>query len=365
MVTASEWEMFPAAEYNKNKDSSEENYKVVEETKKMFNGKDFPPTVVPAIRLHVFNFLKKNPRASSNDVSIEVNRLKHYLDLETETVKEGNPLPTIGLEIEIPEELFPAEFEGGAVLNSLGINTEMEVSQIGPEKFIEIQTAFSYSGWVQSRMMQELVEMNVIPVENDEGGRHIEPGLLSMHCNFGIPPGLIQKGGPEEKICKRITDLLTFAYVSPERIAQRKTRKASLSKRKDIQKTEKMQTGEGAHSNKMPLRFEIRTTEFVGQSSYRMLTEAQVLVGLVIAHLKREKNLEISVTEERFADLFSEFYEKITTLLETKTKKVHLFDSDVIKSLGIMEDKEFIATCRNMITKYAQLGLQAIDEIKE
>lgn len=268
---------------------------------------NFEPTAVPAIKLHLYNFLKQHPDASENELTREINGCKRWSELEKEYSEEGNPLPTIGIEIEILKENLTSDKV--AALDELGIpNYEEPVST----RIWEVNSDFSYSAWMQSRIIQELAAMGALPLEESADSRHrrVPPQrILSLHINLGLPAGItnniMQRHRPDIEM---LSDTLNYAFTSLRRLMRRPVAAYyPLQLGKKSKKFRKMVSAEISEDNDEHFRLELKAPEFRNYPSYRMLAETQRVGAMLFSYIKETEGLSLNTTEQRLAILWHDF----------------------------------------------------------
>jgi len=299
------------------------------------------PTVISALQLHMFNFLFKHPQASDEDILLEFTKIQRLSEKENEASHINNPLPTIGIEIEIPDNvLTPEKID---ILNKFDISNKEEGSNLW-----EVNPDYSYTAEVQARIIQELGHLGALRVEDP----------LSLHVNFGMPTGLVHSvlDKYQDEIIL-INDLLIYGFVSEERILKRKT-KNSFSYMGTIKESEKSKGGY------IP-RIELRACEFKDYPSFRMLSESQKLMAMFISHIKSSEKLPGGTfVEERLADLWNDFKEEVGEYLKKEGAGANAIDTadgvgGVIDALRYTEIKE---KSRSLISEYARKVSQIMKE---
>ncbi len=264
------------------------------------------PTAEGAIKLHIYNFLFKNPDASKEELKATFKKINKLSETEKEYSHENNFLPTIGIELEVP--LKDLTYEDISVLNQLKIHNESAEDEFG--LLWEVNPSFSYSPSVQSRIIQELAEMNAIPLKFDKRKRnpHLKrvsektEDILSLHINFGIPIKTTRQQLERGFLVPSflVNDLLNYAFTSPKRITNRKT-STSLRFVHDAEDSEK-------NKNFTNLRLELRASEFRDYPTYRLIAESQKIIALFIAHMKFNLgDREMNDKEKLLAQLWGGF----------------------------------------------------------
>lgn len=268
---------------------------------------NFEPTAVPAIKLHLYNFFKQHPEASENELAREINRCKRWSELEREYSEEENVLPTIGIEIEIlKENLTPDKV---AVLDELGIPNYEEP---GSARIWEVNPDFSYSPWMQGRIIQELAAMGALPLEESVDGRHrrVPPQrILSLHINLGLPAGITNNIMQHHRHdIETLSDTLNYAFTSPGRLMRRLVAahyplRPGMKSKKFL----KMVPAEISGDNDEPFRLELKAPEFRDYPSYRMLAETQRVSTVLFSHIKETEGLPLNAVEQKLAGLWHDF----------------------------------------------------------
>jgi hypothetical protein len=315
------------------------------------------PTAMPAIKLYIYNFLVKNYEATKEDLEktfIKINRLS---ELENEYSKENNLLPTIGVEIEVPRKnLTYAKRE---ILTKLEIPNESEENGLW-----EVNPSFSYSPWVQARIIQELAEMEALPLENktkNSQGKIVGKDLLSLHVNFGMPAEVtrrIMSDNRDEIVL--MSDTLTYAFSSTDRIAGRKTATSvrwdddAKESKKSINKKKKAKYLSNTDDL---LRLELRAGEFRDYPTYRMLAEAQRLIALLISNIKENSDLfPITPKESTLVELWKKFENEVKILFQRFNLENEMIDSrhGKTKIIEILNETDLRQQCRKIVTKYSK-----------
>ncbi|MCE9548914.1 hypothetical protein K8Q98_00735 [Candidatus Nomurabacteria bacterium] len=313
-------------------------------------------TALPPLRLRIILDKLANPNLTNEEI-YERNKAfaEHLSKRESEFMDPNNPLPTIGIEIEIPNEDFLPIFR--SIFDQIDIPNVSET-----EGKHEMNPNFSYSPWVQARMLQEITNLGIVPLKKGDGKKIIDPEKpLSLHINFGIPNTIRNwermiegaDSNPEATEVPElglINDILTFAFSSSNRIKNRKTSE-SIHFHKGARETLK-DTG----NNKFIYRVEFRATEFKDYSTYRLLAESQRIMGMFISSVKRQEKVPMSGAEEKLALLWDEFKKEAEAYLYGEEKlETNLFDKYMYLASRVMETRpEVRKNCRALITKYSK-----------
>lgn len=285
---------------------------------------DLELTALPALKMHLYNYLTAHrvafafldTGAVTAYLEGELQRVRRLSEMEREYAEAGNPLPTIGIEIEIPQESVRDKVP---VLKQLGIPNQAEMDDLW-----EVNPKFSYSPWAQARILQELVVMGAIPVgskqvENANFGK-ISSEPLSLHVNFGLAEEVkayakkFRDGFDNEATV--LNDALVYAFTSPDRLYHRKTNMSFLLQH-DAAGTKKTQdkgsvTAESEnHDRGLKLyRLELRANEFKDFPTFRMLAESQRLAAAFSAYIKMKDGASLSKLDIVLAAVWQHFKDR-------------------------------------------------------
>ncbi len=323
---------------------------VIDKANQLIESANLEETSVPAIKLHMFNYLKAKPDATEEEKQKELSRIGRISKIEKESSDEKNLLPTIGIEIEIPDSDINDETK--AILDRLEIPNYPEF-----DSSLEVNPSFSYNALTQARIIQELTRMGAIKLTQDQEGLSKVPqeDMLSMHVNFGLPTEIKGDLHFYDDQIYRLNDLITAAFSSPKRIQGRKT-STSVTWNKRAQETKKHRKSGGQPRTlfKDYARLELRATEFKDYPSYRMLIEAQRLVAMLISHIKTIELTSTSEKEKSLSVLWSKFYTETSDYLMKIGFTINLADYDGFKLSRLMKDTDLKAECRSIISKYSR-----------
>ncbi|MBI3632708.1 MAG: hypothetical protein HY226_00270 [Candidatus Vogelbacteria bacterium] len=129
-----------------------------------------PETAAVVAKMHFYNVLRVGG-ITDEAMAREVSRINRLSEIEDLYSQPSNPLPTIGIEIEIPGQWL--NYEKVEVLDRLKVPNRQEL--VGGGYLWEVRPDFSYSPLVQSRYLQELVTMEALPLETGKDGElHIK-----------------------------------------------------------------------------------------------------------------------------------------------------------------------------------------------
>ena len=338
------------------------------------NYPDLEKTAVPAIRLHMFNYVLANLDTNQEDINQEWEHIERLSKIEKEAQEEINPLPTIGVEVEIPNSKT-VHSRTSKILTFLNIphGYESLPSERG-EKLLEVNPNFSYNALTQARIIQELTRLGAIRRVQYEGEKHLRvpiPDILSMHINFGLPAEIKGNVAFYQGDLYRVNDVLTAAFASSDRIYNRKT-STSLTWYKSAVKTKKHKKVESAveesakKNDEGPERYfrlEMRAVEFKDYPSYRLLVEAQRLMAMLIAHIKEQENIPCSKQEKLLAGLWYEFV-KETMHYFNKLNFTHKPEEHFVQNMAdknseglqeLMKTTDLKERCRTFANKYSRL----------
>lgn len=260
---------------------------------------------------------------------------------------EGEIVPTIGLEVEVPEKTYashgmatvgkyvkPGEFY--KISEKFGVKPSFEHSTW------EWAVDYSHSARVQSLIVHELIQAGFIDTEGSGGERKVkEGGEWSMHVNLKVPDRLNYKDRPSLK--KRLNDnsdiltnAFTYAFSSPERLKSRKSNSRYILG-KSAQKIKKQKSLDNAVKNEPPEdtawsvsppqprdeipegRLEIRSLEVRDKTLYRLLVEIQRVASAMFASQMPAD--EKSKADEELGEIWSVFSGKVYDIIDSKIKE--------------------------------------------
>ncbi len=329
--------------------------------------------IKPALCLHLFNAYIKNNRqepAGGYEQELEKERAKIENIIEAEEKALENPyLPTIGVEVELPDR---SDFMvNQSLLNAtskLGLINDPAIHQDGVSW--EFANDFSYSAKTQSLIVHELIEGDYIKTSSTKQHRYIEGlGDYSMHLNLGVPlelsenlfNGLNRKEPADVNMWNRykynsylLTSCMTYAFTSADRLEKRKTSVMvglDFTAKKTAKKTRDEQS-ETINQWNFPGRIEIRSLEVRDASLYRLLNEAQLLGSAVLAEVKpEEKRDEI---ERALVVFWSVFRNEAGDILADHNISLKSIDSDPLEAASIVRNSNISKQMRALITKISQ-----------
>lgn len=310
----------------------------------------------PAARLHIYNALKGD---NNNDIpQKDIDKIQRMSQVERRYALKKDFLPTIGIEIETPETSLNKSTQ--QVLKELNIpNT---IGSDYPIRLWEVNPDYSHSPLVQSRVLQELAHMEAIPIDS-KTGKLPRDARTSLHINFGLlkvtsrEMDSIQNKFHED--ISLLNDILTYAFASPYRIRNRKTRNSyDIKVAKDEDHKVFYREGKPAL-----MRLELRAGEFRDYPTFRLLAEAQALTGSLLADIKLEEGFYTggpSDTEVKIASLWQKIKDEITEYLRPYNLRFNLVDYDPEEAASVMEIPGFKEGCRKIVSKYAKMVLAEV-----
>ncbi len=316
----------------------EDNNRFETAEEKLDGLKDFieslPNTARPAIKLHLLSFFLNNPDATVLDIEKELDKMKALAVREKDAYKKRSILPTIGIELEVPEKSVSYNLAGMCI--EIGIPSGTDSYSV-----FEFRPDYSYSADVQARILHDLEKLIKFPPEKDV--KYLEE-YAPLHVNLGIPEQL--KDDPElyqESLL--LSDLVSLSFVSSGRISGKKWFPSYR-----IQPLEKYERTE--HSG---LRLEIRTPSFEDVQDYRMLLEVQFLASAMISFLKEKSGQRIGKKEILLSTLWSELKDELNAFQEKNSRKL------LVPELKV-DDEELEAKMQDIFNKYSREAIKIINE---
>ncbi|MFA6463677.1 MAG: hypothetical protein WCV55_01575 [Candidatus Paceibacterota bacterium] len=306
--------------------------KRLDELKSFFSS--VPPSAITAIKLHFFNFFLNDPEAPVFEVEQELEKMKILGAKEKEAYQKRNILPTIGIELEVPQN---------SVANNLikicsKINLPADVDTVS---VFEFSPEHSNSAAVQARILHDLEKL--IKFSEKKGGQNLEE-YAPLHINLGIPREFVDDITVEEEALL-LSNLVSLAFVSPQRIKGEKW--SPLYRIRTLLRNEKTEFS--------AIRLEIRAPSFEDKDDYRMLFEVQELAASMISFLKENSGVKVGKTEILLATLWSELKDEIEKFSEKYSK---LFSHIVeLKKENLKIESEV----RSIFDKYAREASRIIN----
>lgn len=307
------------------------------ETAKEMHLGGFFPTAIPATRFHMFNLFLKDPCASEDVINQHLGKMKHLSRLEEQSQRDGI-LPTIGVEIEVPKTKRVKRFK--KYLKDLGIrNEDAQANQNGVDLW-EFNPTFSYNSFTQARILQEFVEIGIIPIT---GNQIPKDTSLSLHINIGVLEELEEWLGEHIAQTRILNELLTYSYTSPKRLKSRKT-STSLTWNKSALPI---------RGRRMFTRIEMRATEFKDASGYRMLAEAQEIWTCLFAFIKNPK--ERTELDWELAKIWAslEFeYTRRQGIMDKYCIPLGSLDKRIKEASKIASNTDISSVCRSLLSEH-------------
>ncbi len=292
----------------------------------------------PAVRLHLYRSLHADSGRAYEEA---IRTCQHLIRLEAQYAQAKAILPTIGVEVEVPSEVFTVQHR--EVLDLLEIpnyHQDEDLNEMNPD--------FSYSPWVQARLLQDLALWGAVPlasVTQPEGRPRVSKERpLSLHVNFGYPKDLNPHALGSWEGIYAINDVLTWAFTSPKRLMSRKTSQ-SVQLKEDAQPSE--------YGSRF--RLELRAGEFRDFPTYRLLAESQCLMSIFYASQERARvNGRLSEAQEVLADLWLPLQEEVIQLSEGFSLTENIADSNALFLTEKMADGSLRAAARRIVASYAR-----------
>jgi len=326
-------------------------------------GTEFEKTALPAARLQAFNFISQNPNYTKKDLDELLKKANELILSEQKYGSLDVPLPTIGIEIEFDQTTLTSDKR--QVLDALEIPNYEDVNSkepnTTPRSIWEINPDFSYSPKVQSRILHELIDMDIVPTSlNEYGDRYIDSKLpLSLHVNFGLPEVI---DDPREvtkhfSLMSKLNSFMALAFSSPERIENKEygyVFSPKDEKTKSSLKSGREKKSIGELVNSKILRLESRALEFRDKSTYRLMAESQCIIGAAIAFLKNDYGHNTTNKENRMNEIFGELMIKVNALLlEYDLNADSLYD-DTKEVAQAMRETDVSKDAREIMTEFAR-----------
>ena len=317
----------------------------IKKVQESIRGQKIAPTALSTVKLHMYNFFARNPGASESQIETELGKLETLTRKENSCGDPRNPLPTVGIEIELPIEWLNKEKV--YVLNALGISNYEETFT----GIWEVNAQYSYSATTQARLIQELVNLGAVPTKTDSDKiSATEP--LSLHLNFGIPTDF-ENIPPNNSFfdtynsqVRSLNDLLVYAFTSVDRLRQRKSRTS-------VKERETKVVSIHNQSKLSWRRLELLAVEFKDSSSFRMILDAQKLMSMLVAYAKYDYKMTHSETEELLAKLWISFEAEVSGYLQAKKLEPNAVDIDPVLVEEMLENSDLRTHCRSIISNYS------------
>ena len=306
-------------------------------------------TFLPAIYLHMFNYVD---RRGCTEVSEEefIREMRRFGSLVRNDVLAANDeqLPSIGIEVEVPNKLFPFWYDSAygdlaMVLETFGLDVKEELTTNTPT---EIALPPSNSAAVQNRILLELRRLGVVPLDRR---------FASLHISLGIPENAIV----DPEVEWLVSDILTYAFVPASRVRNRGYSSGDVIPNKDKDVEEFFSVKDTAKAREKVSRLEFRTPRVVGPNTYRLLHEVQLVGSLLIDSSSSAQLLAQEMLVEGDKLLASYGLEPSDP---GRRKEVA---AEAIEKAAMAQEKgepNLISASRHFITKYSLAAAKLRDE---
>lgn len=278
-----------------------------------------PETALPAIRFALFNFLIVNQDKSAEEygklLDREIAKLS-ALGAKEEKYKSNDKIPSVGIELEFPDEGLNDSNIDIDKLEDLGIHSGPETNH--PELW-ELRTSPSFSTSTQSKIIEEARKSNIIGAEEN----------LSLHVNLGVPVDINERK-QDVIYSTSSTDVFvnsaTLAFTSVERLEKRKTLGVYTVKNTSI---------ENVGTNNV-FRLELRTHEFNDSLVYRALSEIQLVAASYFEYIRslNKKEYQKELTEVWY-DLCQK-YKDVCNKYRLPSEELTAFDTDYKNTIKVL-----------------------------
>lgn len=261
-----------------------------------------PKSVRPLLTLRAFNILRERPDATAHDIIKYLGRLQYVLKAERDAMRSD--LPSIGIEVEVPQEYFPTSYNPDTnpifellTKNGLKIKKEVAGTEHKPSEFVFPP---SYSALAQNALLFELRKAGFIPTDNTFASLHINLAKeTSAETYEEVSESAIENHPPHEEqpLAFAISDILTYAFVPEGRVRSRKNLYSVLTN-----VAEPVSTSDTSYL----LRYEFRTPRVFGPKTYHLLREAQAVGTLLTSddvafeNLKRDFLQDVTDLRKRY-----------------------------------------------------------------
>jgi hypothetical protein len=198
------------------------------------------------------------------------------------------------------------------------------------------------------------VHAGVIPydVQRHKVKNYNDP--LSLHINIGIPGDLKNSTVTRGVQGEIMVDLLTFAYVSPERAETRKTSQTFSI------------TSFGVEPNDMnsSQRFEFRVGAFEDKSTYEMLRNVQHILALLIAEERIVEQVNVDKKDKKLARQWRALKKEIENdvyPLDERLKPSFVDDGWRSDIAALLRERQDVRDkCRELVKRYSRSAKETI-----
>jgi len=318
------------------------------------------------LSLKLFNRYALSDSRETEDVSDILEEIESMSKTEGDLVDPKSPLPTIGVELEVPKTREVMRLRDVLSRFDIKHNDEHEV-------LYEASPSYSYSPKVQAMILQELAKIGFVPMQATEDDRqqHNSDNLaghqidrddpLSLHINLGL--NCFSEYRQADKfydVMETLSDLLTLAYSSSERIRSKKHRKA-FDHNKTAEKSEK---NEALSEYALPIRLELKSAEFRDASSYRSLYDAQHLGAALNSFIMVEiARADCDALDVKLANIYRQFLQDATDLFKRYQHNQGLmFETNEERHLAAqrVEEGSIQSDSRSLSQRYRRIIADAI-----
>lgn len=266
-----------------------------------------------ALVLSCYNFLNFTKREDFENL---FQRLDPLGENELIASDVNNPLPTIGIEVEVPRKPYnhQADFPRyAAFFDTIGMPRNRINTSIGNASHWEFSPPPSFTGAVQTRILCELIKGYFIPSllysrNPQDIKEQLDDKLVSLHINLGIPTNMLARikegfygnGFQNEPDVQLFASGLAVSFSSTERLRYRSQNDFVF-----LSNGDKTVKGGGING-----RLEIKALEVNTQRTYRLIKETQLLCTGLFAHLAGYPNHLAEKWEEvreEIVPIFDEF----------------------------------------------------------
>ena len=236
-----------------------------------------------------------------------------------------NPLPTIGIEMEMPMTLIMDRYIH--IMNGLGIFNSDEI-------YIrrEARNHFSYSPYAQALFIHELFSTGIVQLDEQPNGNGLcrfrvpDNCTVSLHINFGAPVGL------DEELIKykygaqvqSLVDLFTYAFVSPARMKSMKIISSHLVTKSKVEESKK--TKRQSYHDPEPVRLELRTGDVRCGKVVPALYFSQAMAASLFSYIQCQEALSTNITIEQLAEYYRLFAEAARGISSKYFGKPSIYD---------------------------------------
>lgn len=320
------------------------------------------------LSLKLFNRYALSGSRETENVSDILEEIESMSEVELDLADPNSPLPTIGVELEVPITREVMRLRDALSRFGMEHGDEREI-------LYEASPSYSYSPKVQAMILQELAKIGFVPMRATEDDRqqHNSDNLagykinrddpLSLHINLGL--SCFSKYYQADKfydVMETLSDSLTLAYSSSERIRSKKHRKA-FEHNKHGQRSEKI---EALSEYALPIRLELKSAEFRDASSYRALYDAQYLGAALNSYILVETaRADCDALDVKLADIYRQFSRDAADLFERyQHNPGQMFEADKERQLAAerIDHGGIQSDFRSLSQRYRRIIAEAIKQ---